>query len=364
MDIHPLEQLFNLRYNIVYYVVAFIALFFVCEFYLKNKNTTKIQNLLLPILLIILVFLIGFRSEFVGKDTPNNIKYFTQKVQVAEVGDLKDVGLYLVSAVSAIFTKNVDVFLIILAFLYILPIYIGIRNLKIRNVFIFFFFIFSFFFFKTMGTNTQRQGLAFTVFFCSVTYFINDKKKISYLLFVIAFMFHASIILPIVAFLVSSKIKKLTIPLIVYGVATGLSIINFKIYDILAGIPIVSLLVEERLDTYTDLSVDNYRVGFRPDFWVFNTVFLIIGYYTYKHLKKNKINKVFYQTVFISYILLSSFFFLMFSARFSDRFGFLAWMFIPFLLLPYVDNRKSIGVFNPITISFICLFLATIFKFI
>lgn len=363
-DISQFERIFNFNYNLVYYISSLFVLLLVLEFRLKNKNTQKIQEILLLILLVVIIYTFGFRTEYVGKDTPNNIKYFIRSTQVQSLTDVKDLGLYVVSIVSALFTKSIDVFLTILAMFYVAPIYLGIKNLKIKNSLIFFFFLFSFFFFRSMGINTQRQGLSFAVFFLALTYFIKNKNTIAYFLFLIAFFFHASIILPITVLLASKFIKNDKVPFIIYGVSTVLSIVNFKVYDILSQIPIVNILVEDRLQTYTNLEVDNYRVGFRPDFWLFNTIFLFIGYYTYKHIEKLNFEEKFYRKILVCYILLSSFFFLMFSARFSDRFGFMAWMFIPFILLPYADSRKSIGVFNTLSIFFICVFIATIFKFI
>lgn len=216
-----------------------------------------------------------------------------------------------------------------------------------------------------MGINIQRQGIAFSLFFCAITYYqLQNKKFITYLLYILAFMFHASIIIPIVAFFVSKKIKAVKIPLLIYLLSTGLSLVNFNFYGVLEQIPIINILVEERLEGYLNIDEERYRIGFRPDFWFFNTIFLFIGYYTYRNIKKLSVNIEFYKTIFFSYIFTSSFFFLMFSYGFSDRYGVLSWIFIPFLLLPYVDYRKKIGLFNVLILYLVCLTIATIFKFI
>lgn len=361
---NELQEIFDIKYNIIYYAVSIIVLLFIVEFNLKNKNTEKIQKIFLFFILLGIVLLFGFRTVEVGSDTPRNIKSFTDSFTINSFSEVKDIGLYAVSKFIAKLTSNVDIFLTVLAVLYIGPIYIGINNLKLKNPLIFFFFLFSLFFFKSMGINIQRQGIAFALFFCAITYQIQNKKVVSYVLYVLAFMFHASIIIPIVAFFASKKIKTIKIPLLIYLLSTGLSLMNFNFYVVLEQIPIINILAEERVEGYLNIDEERYIIGFRPDFWLFNTVFLLLGYYTYRIIEKLPINKEFYKTIFFSYIYISSFFFLMFSYGFSDRYGVLSWIFIPFLLLPYIDYRKRIGLLNTFTVYLVCLFIATIFKFI
>lgn len=357
------EEIFNLNYNVLYYASAFVVLILVVEFYYKKRSAGGIQNILLPILLLIIVFLFGNRGVEVGVDTPNNIKFFKGYTQIDSLSELKDVGLYLVSILASVFSKSTDFFLTLLAFLYIIPIYIGIKNLKMNNQLIFFFVLFSFFFFKSMGINTQRQGLAFSMFFCGITYFINNKKLIAYFLFGLAFLFHASFIIPIIIFLFSNKIKKLHFPIALYILTTVLALTNFKFNNILSEIPIVNILVEDRLSGYFQ-DKGNYQIGFRPDFWLFNTIFALIGVFTYRNIEKLNFNKQNYLKFLTSYLFLSSYFFLMFNARFSDRSGFLGWIFILFLLYPYIISNKNIGWLNTFSVFLISVFLASIFKFI
>ncbi|MDM1465224.1 EpsG family protein [Myroides odoratimimus] len=359
------EILFNLRYNILYYVASFITFFFVIEFYFRGKVYDKLQSLLLGVLVIFVILLFGTRGEFVGIDTFNNIKYFTGSAYIKSLGDLKDIGIYFISVFASLYTDNIDVFLTMMAILYVVPIYKAIHKMDVRNPLIFFMFLFSLFFFKTMGMNTIRQGIAFSIFLYSLIIFLKGKKAYSYILFILSFFFHASIIIPIIVFFIAIKVKKLKLPFIVYIVCTILSILNFKANTLLGQIPIVNILVEERLESYY-IDKGNYRIGFRADFWLFNTIFAVIGFVTFKNIKRFRISFInkYYYYFYVTYLFLSSFFFLMFSARFSDRFGFLSWMFIPLLLLPYAQDRVKVGLLNTLTVFLICVFLATIFKFI
>src|SRR5690606_25570603 len=208
MELNPDEILFNFRYNIIYYITACITLFFVAEFYIKNKSHTKAQNFFLILIFLCLIILFGTRGYNVGTDTLNNIKYFTGRVQIKSFSELNDLGLYTISILLQRISNNITDFLIVLAILYIVPFYISFRNLKLKNPLIFFFCIFSMFFFKGMGINIQKQGLAFSFFILGVTFIFKNIKFFGYLLFGLAFLFHASIIIPISIFFVSFKIKK------------------------------------------------------------------------------------------------------------------------------------------------------------
>ncbi|MCA4782186.1 EpsG family protein [Empedobacter stercoris] len=359
------EILFNLRYNFIYYITAFITLIFVVEFYLKNRTYTKIQYYFLAILLLVITFFFGTRGEYVGTDTVNNIKYFTGRVVISDLSSLNDIGLFSLSMFLAKFSDNINFFLTAAAFIYLAPILLAIHNLQLRNPLIFFFCLLSMFYFKGMGINIQKQGIAFSFFICGISYLFNNKKIIGYSLFAVAFIFHASIIIPITVFFLSFEVKKINWVFVVYIITTLLSLINFNLNSILSNIPIVNILTESRLDTYY-IDKGNYKIGFRPEFWLFNTIFTMIGYITLKNI--DKFNSVFlsknYKVFFVAYVLLSSFFFLMFSARFSDRFGLMSWVFIPLLLLPYTQIRYNLKYLNTLTIFLISVFLFIAFKFI
>lgn len=355
-------QIFDIKYYTLYYIIFFIVLILSIEYEVKNKRHALLQNRLLNVLILFLIFLFGTRGIKVGSDTENNLTYFLGKKSVNSLSDVKDIGLYFISEAVSLFSKDINVFLITLSVMYLLPIYIGIRNLKLKNPLIFFFIIFSFFFFKSMGINIQRQGIAFSLFFCGVTYLLVDKKLIGYILLALAFLNHASIIIPIIIYFISYRFNNLKIAIIIYVLATFLALTNFNFYKVLESIPIVNILVAERLEDYTRIGSEVYQVGFRLDFWFFNTVFTILGLYLYN--SKLRLNKFEYIKYLISYIYLSAFFFLMFSVGYSDRFGVLSWIFIPFLILPVVKGIKARGFINLPSVVLFCCLIATVFMFL
>lgn len=365
MQINPDEILFNSRYNIIYGITVLITFLFVLEYWLKNRSHTKMQNIILVIILCFLIILFGTRGEYVGTDTVNNIKYFTGRVQISSLESLNDIGLYSVSMFLSKYTQNLNIFLITTALLYIVPIVLAINNLKIKTPLIFFFCLFSFFFFKSMGINIQKQGIAFSFFIWGLSYLFLNKKALAYSLFFIAFLFHASIILSISMFLLSFKIRRVKLLLLIYFLCTLLALISFDFNMVLSNIPIVNVLTESRLDVYYN-DVGNYTTGFRFEFWLFNTIFAIIGWITLKNIDEFKLGWMTsnYRIIYTAYMGLSCFFFLMFSARFSDRFGVLSWTLIPFILLPYLQSNKSLRFLNIASIFMLSFAIFLIFKMI
>jgi len=353
---------FNLRFTLVYLSVAFFAIILINEYVNKRKNSDEMQNILLLFYALVIILVIGTRNKVVGADSERTLIFFNGTRTIKSLSELKDVGNYFISLLARKLSDNYKVFFTMNAVLYIAPIVVGIRNLTQKNRFFIFFIIISMFFFKTMGINTTKQGIAFSFFFLAITFY--DKKKwLSIVFFIIAFFNHASIIIPILIFLTSSVFKNLNFIFFVYIATTILSLIHFDLNTLLSNIPGVNILVQERLDGYYNkFATQNYKIGFRADFFVFNTIFAIIGYYTLKNITVLE-EKLKYERFYITYMLTSSFFFLMFSAAFSDRFGVLSWIFIPFLLYPYTQMRNKIGVINLVGIFLICFSLFLIFNF-
>ncbi|MGV0922711.1 EpsG family protein [Empedobacter tilapiae] len=354
------EIFFNRLYLILYLILSFVTFIIIIETYYKNKNTKKIQLLLLNFFCIIYIFLFGLRDVNVGVDTKYSILYFTGKVSVNSLSDVKDLGIYFISIITKKISSNVSFFLCIMASIFIIPLNIFIKKININNTLVLFFFFVSFFFFRNMGMNTIRQGVAVSFFLLGIFYYFKNKKIITSILFILAFLNHASIIIAILILIVSRYIYNIRFSYYVYIITTIISITNINIVNFLSKVPVINILVQDRLESYyTENAMEVYRVGFRPDFWLFNTLFAIIGYYVNK-----KVKDIYYTQIYVTYLCLSSFFFLMFSGAFSDRFGVLSWILIPLLILPLTnkDLNKKINYLNIFMIFILCFSLFLVFN--
>lgn len=181
----------------------------------------------------------------------------------------------------------------------------------------------SMFSFSAMISNIIRNGLAIALFLPCTYYTFSKKYKWALLWGVASFLSHQSILLPLLGLLLVHLIRS-PLKYFVFGYITS-SILAFN--DIgLHSFSFINVLNIEKLNLYINSEIDVYRTGFRPDFYLFNTFFLI----SFLILNKNK--NVAFDRYLKLYIVLSSVFFLCFHIPFSDRFGIYSWIFIPVVL--------------------------------
>ena len=199
----------------------------------------------------------------------------------------------------------------------------------------------------------MRQGIAISFFLLSLNYY--KKKKIFYslILFLISISFQYSMVIPVCIFLFSSKLKTIKLPIICFLFFSVLSIFNFNILSILNN----KITLINRINYVLNATWIEYRTGFRIDFFIFNTFFVTLGLYFFKQ-SINKIPE--YKTYLSSYLFTSSIFFLMFPFPYSDRFGLLSWIFIPFILLPFFHEIKRFKKYG-LLISYAIIFSFNIF---
>lgn len=240
--------------------------------------------------------------------------------------------------------------------MYMVPLTIAIFRITKENRLFLLFCIISFFFFKSMGMNTIRQGVGFSLFLLSLTF--NDNKKARYFFMFLALSIHLSIALPILVYEVSRYIKNLKVPCFIFILCAILSLLKFNVYSLFQKIPLLS--IADKVDTYSNVDSSNYKIGFRIDFFIFNLLFAIIGYYVY--VRTNYVQN--YLRYLSSYLILSGCFFLMFNSGYSDRYGFLSWMFIPLLILPILKGDRINKIVTIPSVVSLCFFIAVIFYII
>lgn len=333
---------FTILYNSFYFTVATIVLFSILLFY-SDYNYRRQTNIFLIISTSVLYILIfGSRDWNIGSDTYRYIYTMNKfsSLSALKLYQIRDFGIYSISVFLNTITSNKQAILYTMAILYMIPIAFAFISLKMDHTFLLFFCFVSFFFFKSMGANILKQGVAISFFLLAIVLITNNYKPHLPIIFMsVAFLFHASILIPITFFLVSKYIKKIQIPLIVYLLAIILSYLDTDLIKLLNSVPLLNKLVNYRLQSYMlSTSIGIYRTGFRADFVIFNSIFTLVGLYFYnqRHIKIFYPN---YKRFLFSYILTSSVFFLMFHIPYSDRFGVLSWGFIPFLLSPFLSKH-------------------------
>jgi len=358
-----MESFIN-TYYILYGSCGLIAFLLAC---ILDKHNFLSNNFIKLGLLYVVLFtlLFGFRDLDVGSDTEMYSWQYVNSEYLENWGT--DFFIKIVFSTLKLFFNNDPVnFFIFMAFLFNATIFLTAYYLsKIYSVNVLFilFTFFSLFFYKALGINIIRQGVSLGFFILGVVLFFYKQKNIIPIVicFILSVLFHLTSIIPIILVLIIKYSHK-KIPLkyfyILYILSIILSYFNLGFNKIIDS-GLVSN-IDERRSGYLDASSYDgiYLIGFKPQFVVFNSFFLLVFIYMKNRMNKININDTMYLVILKSYILLSFIFFLFFHIPYSDRWGVISWILIPFLMVPYFNKK-----YNNLPFGFIILGLVGIFIF-
>ncbi|KQS93123.1 EpsG family protein [Chryseobacterium sp. Leaf394] len=354
---------FKLNFYAIYVIFAVVAIIFSMYVDLKKKHYNSYSVFLSFALFLAVTFLFGFRDDEVGTDTVL-VKYQFEYHNKLDFGFqiLYDSLILLVSS----FTDNYRIFLLIVSLLFngLILASILILSKKITlNVFLVSFSFISFYFFESLGVNIVRQGVSLAFFLLAVSlYFKNPSKHWNWIIpLVLGVFFHITTVVILLIFGLVVLLKKLKIKyyyilyfLILTVSAVGGSVLSFG--------PLLSyffLIDSQRADFY--INNENglgYEVGFKTQFAIFNTIFL--GIFSFINAKILQYENESYEILLKYYMVMSAIFFLMFQIPFSDRWGVMSWITIPFLLSPLFTVNKS-AKYSLGTLAFL-IFIFTFFS--
>lgn len=327
------REIFYLSYNTLYFFIGFFLLLTSFKISLKGgANVILKQNYFISkIIILLLILFVGLRSFKTGTDTINyysywlreeNFNFGTDFLLYAILTGLKKIGF------------SYQFFLLTISFLFFLTLYRAYRNLtkafKVNLLFFLFCFL-SFFFSLTTSINVIRQGLSLVFLILAFSYYKVNKKKLHIILIVcISLSFHLTAIIPIALFYISKRVKHLNMFffIVLYLSSITFSLLNRGLLDISPFIE--DILQDDKRLAYLNQDEKLYEIGFKPQFVIFNSIFLILSFYIKKKYRLGESYKVY----IIYYILSSSLFYLAFQMIFSDRWGLFSWFFIPILLHP------------------------------
>ena len=332
----PLKNYEHMYYLVLAYFLIAVLTFSIKYTALPNKTVYYYSAKVIGnILLIFSIFYIGLRpisGQFIDMTTYNGIfEYLQGSSNFPSDINSDKLFWYYVYSISKLFDANI--FFFITALLYILPMYwVSKYNFKKLWFFSFFSFITAFSFFS-YGTNGIRNGLATSIFLLA---FSTNKKLFQGLWLLVAYFIHGSMLIPIVAFVLSSLYRKtnrliafwlLCIPI---SLLFGSSIQNF----------FALFISDERTGYLTASANDEYAYisGFRWDFIAYSASAIIIGWYSKKRL--NLIDRR-YDLIFGTYLIANAIWILVINASFSNRFAYLSWFLMPLVAIyPALKNYQ------------------------
>ncbi len=296
------------------------------------------RNLLLSFVFF-MIFFAGTRSIRIGTDTINYYRfYFLKGIYLQDpiefFGYFQTDLLFEVLMFITFPFKNFTLFLLVLAIILNVGLYFFVRRFsdygKDGSSLILFLTFASAFSFLQLEVNIIRNGLSITFILLALDCLLKEKLKPAIFLFVIAYFFHGTSLIPISAILLSRLLKNVEIKyfIVLFIMAIGLSFIGFGFHSI----PFLQNISGEDFKRLVFTGETTYRIGFRLDFVLYNAFFLFL-FVKFSNLKNTK------DLFLIKYFVITSvIFFFNFNIPFSDRIGLYSWIAIPLLLFNTIKN--------------------------
>ena len=338
-------------YKTAYFAcLAFILIVFLLPVLLRKpiEYPIQFQNNIIVILLIILsVLFIGLRDphgdwRFLG-DTSSYTRTFESIQNGQRTEFTKDIGFYLFMKLFTLFT-SVKVFYIVCAFLYTYLPYLSFKKqFGPLAIYVFIAYLVSLSFLP-FGINGLRNGLAVAIFLSAFIYF--KKKWIFYFIIILSISFHKAMLLPFVAFLISSFVLKDNKKALYFWLLTiPISLLFRDILENFAELIFSSdtVIQDDRASTYFSEEGQKYDVSgqFRWDFIIYSGVAVFVGYWA---ILKKKLSNPLYTLIFRTYIIANGMWILLIYAPYTNRVAYLSWFLMPIVLtVPFIsDIRESI----------------------
>lgn len=327
IDFFPLKYYFDVFiYFCLFLVVANLLHAYVLKLDdEKNLKFLRTSGLLLLILITLYLGLRPLSSRAFG-DMVHYSRYFNSYANGAPVTTEKDV-LFHFYIKSLSYIVGMHTFFLITAALYILPLYfISKKHFKAYWFYAFLMFVVSFSFYS-YGTNGIRNGIATSLFLWGLCY--PKKKLIMGVFFLLAVLFHKSLLLPVMAYVSTLIYNNPKTYLKVWVLAIPVSLFLGSVF-----VTIFTSLGfgDDRLAGYLsgEYTESELKTGFRWDFIFYSSFPVFAGWY---FIVKKQFQDHFYNQLLNTYLICNAFWILVIRANFSNRFAYLSWFLMSIIII-------------------------------
>ena len=339
-------------YKITYYAIIGFILFFILLHTLKDGSlyaSRRFNNIMSLILICIVILFLGLRDpmgnwRYLG-DTSNYTNLFNNfdpSIHKSEPG----FNLLMQFGIDFL---NVRLFYILCACLYIIPVYIVCRKWFNNYAFYALALHISMISFWGYGINGIRNGLATSIFIFGFLFY--EKKPLMFLCMLASVTFHNSMILPLLAFVISSFYKNTRVYTVIWFLAILFSLFFGRIIEDLPFHSLISSAGKVENFFVNELDGEIVRREFRIDFIIYSIIPILLGlYYQYKL----KFNDVFYIILLNTYIIANSVWILLIRAAYTNRIAYLSW-FIMSIVIIYPLLKKHLIKYQPQKIALLIL---------
>lgn len=304
---------------------------------LNSSNNIKIQNTKAIgfIVCTILIIFLGFFPIEWGTYTDREY-YAKEYIDIQTTGIITRNIDYGFSYISVILSHilSVELYFVIISFIYLFNYSYTIAKLVNKQYFWLLLIVVLSLGFTAYNINTMRAGLAISVIVLSVAFYPNKKKMI--FCFIIAALIHKSVLIPCFMMVIAYFNDKSKIYFYLWLLSIPLSFATGSLFNTM-----FTALSDDYRTEYLIKDNSEYNTGFRIDFIIYSLLPIIIGwYYIFKLKYKDKL----YHMIYNSYILTNIFWILVIRANYSDRFAYLSWFLIPFILgIPLLKGNLKIN---------------------
>ena len=228
-------------------------------------------------------------------------------------------------------------FFVSIAAVYFICAYIGCKRMFPRDTlaaYIVFLAALSTF---SYGTNGIKAGAAASIFLIAISY--RENLKISIPLVLVSWGFHHSMIMPVVAFILTLVYKNSKVYFAAWCFCLLVAIAHITFFqELFAGI--LSDTGDDSGASYLNPENGDWggKSGFRIDFVFYSAMPILVGYWAvYK--KRLQLSKI-YTCLLNLYMTLNGTWMLCMYASFTNRIAYLSWFLYPIVLIyPYLNEN-------------------------
>lgn len=228
----------------------------------------------------------------------NNIQY-----GFSYINAYRDAGWYFIVKIGTlIFSRNWHLFFILLSFIYTLS-YVVFAKYHFKNYWGFFVIMaFGCVDFSSYGYNTVRSGLAISM--CLVCLGFDKKVWLKVMLLLLAVSIHKSMLLPISAYLLTSKLKRGFYVYMLWIICFIFSVVNLDLSNMFLEIGFADERIDRYAATISGERETNYDTGYRIDFLIYSIIPMVISFYYVKakHIVERLYLHLFYTYIFVNAI--------------------------------------------------------------
>ena len=335
-------------YTIYLIIVTIITLFVYSKYSKKNGNITyplnkrkKDGTLILALLMVLFIGLRPASSIFV--DMMNYINFYhTLYESNIFVFDRNAENIIFDNYFAWVGSMNLGTtfFFVSIAAIYFICTYIACKRMFPQDTLAAYLVFLAAFSTFSYGTNGIKAGAAGAIFLMALSY--RKNLKICIPLILLSYGCHHSMIMPIVAFILTLIYKNSKVYFAGWCFCLLIAIAHITFFqELFAGI--LSDSGDSGANYLSDVNDEwGGRTGFRIDFVIYSAMPILVGYWAvYK--KKLQLSKL-YTCLLNMYMTLNGTWMLCMYANFTNRIAYLSWFLYPIVLIyPFLNENWGIS---------------------